>query len=86
MTKIPKIVIWIAGWLSFTLLCGYIGTWWPVRNVPRDEIWAGDGIAMMFYGVIGLYCGGMLGAIALIIFWWAKLRTETNKAPDKMGS
>ncbi|HEY5812619.1 MAG TPA: hypothetical protein VIT23_08195 [Terrimicrobiaceae bacterium] len=52
-------------WLAFTVLCGYLGSWWPIRNVPPQDLWAGDGIGMMLFGSIGLLVGGVLGLLGL---------------------
>ncbi len=47
-----------------------IGSWWPIRNVPKSEIWAGDGFGIMLFAFTGLIIGAVVGVAgaALVLF------------------
>jgi hypothetical protein len=52
-------VLWVGVVLTFVLA----GMWWPVRNVP--EPWAGDGIGMILYGLVGFVFGAIVASIVV---------------------
>jgi hypothetical protein len=68
VVKSHKIIISIVLWVGTVLLGGYIGSEWAIKDVPRAELWAGDGIGMMLYGMFGLVIGAGVGAIIVTAF------------------
>lgn len=63
MPKFGKFAICLALELGCTFAGLYIGTWWPVRDVPRDQIGPGDGIGMLIFGFIGAVGGAAAGGL-----------------------
>jgi hypothetical protein len=56
-------VLYLFVWAFVTLACGLIAAYLPIIGVR--EPWAGDGIGMMFSGMLGLVIGAAVGMFAV---------------------
>lgn len=45
----------------------FIGEWWPVRDMPRNQIGPGDGIGIFLYGIIGVALGAVIGGCGIML-------------------
>ncbi len=62
---------------------GGIGAWlaWlSVRNVPPSQDSAGDGIGVIFFGMLGMVIGCFVGIISIMAFWTALRNRSTAKS------
>lgn len=55
--------------------------WLSVRNIPPGEDTPGDGIGVIFFGMLGMVVGCFVGIISIMAFW----TTLRNRAAAKSG-
>jgi len=51
------------------ILGGTLGVWLVARSIPADGGAPGDGIGVFMFGLAGMFIAGMIGIVALAIFW-----------------
>ena len=66
--RILKVLTSVAPWFGTVLLGGYIGSEWPLRGVPQEEIGPGEGIGMMLFGGFGMFVGALVGLVVVAVF------------------
>lgn len=56
-------VLYVCVWALVTLLCGFVGAWWPVSDAAQPG--PGAGFAVLVHGLFGLCLGAGAGLIAV---------------------